>query len=48
VAAALNRGDGREGGVLVVVPSDAAGDAEALAHDLSLDIGLWDNGTTGR
>jgi uncharacterized protein DUF6885 len=48
VAAALERDDGREGGVLVVLPSGRAGDARALARDLSLDIGLWDNGTTGR
>jgi hypothetical protein len=48
LASALERGDGREGGVLAVVPSGRAGDAQALARDLSLDIGLWDNGTTGR
>ena len=48
VAAALEREDGREGGVLVVVPSGGGGDVEALARELSLDIGLWDNGTIGR
>jgi hypothetical protein len=46
VAAALERDDGREGGVLAVVPSGGAAGALALARDLSLDIGLWDNGTT--
>jgi hypothetical protein len=48
VAAALGRGDGREGGVLAVVPARATRDVEALAGELSLDIALWDNGTTRR
>ncbi|HET8673573.1 MAG TPA: hypothetical protein VFL87_08055, partial [Thermoleophilaceae bacterium] len=48
VAAALERDDGREGGVLVVVAAGEAERVEALAGELSLEIGLWDNGTTGR
>jgi hypothetical protein len=44
VAAALQRGDGREGGVLCVVPSAAAGPLRAaLAPDFELR--LWDNGS---
>lgn len=45
MASALLRGDGREGGVLVVVPAGRAKDAAALADDLDLDIGAWNNGT---
>lgn len=45
VAAALERGDGREGGVLVVIGAGAAGEAEGLARRLGLEIGIWDNGT---
>jgi hypothetical protein len=44
VAAALLRGDGREGGVLVVVPAGRAAEVESLAAGLDLDIGIWDNG----
>jgi hypothetical protein len=44
VAAALLRGDGREGGVLVVVPAACAAEVETLVADLGLDIGMWDNG----
>jgi hypothetical protein len=45
VAAALRRGDGREGGVLVVTPAAQAAGAEALVRALGLEIGIWDNGT---
>ena len=45
IAAALLRGDGREGGVLAVVPAARAEAAQALAGDIGLDIGLWNNGT---
>jgi uncharacterized protein DUF6885 len=48
VAAALERDDGREGGVLVVAAAGEAGSVEALAGELSLEVGLWDNGTIGR
>jgi len=41
LAAALERDDGREGGVLCVVPADAAGKVEGLGFE----IGFWDNGT---
>jgi hypothetical protein len=44
VAAALLRGDGREGGVLVVVPADRAAEVESVVAGLDLDIGIWDNG----
>jgi hypothetical protein len=45
VAAALLRGDGREGGVLLIVPAARAAAAESLVADLALDIGAWDNRT---
>jgi hypothetical protein len=45
VAAALARGDGREGGVLVVVPAPRATEAATLARDLGLEVGTWNNGT---
>ncbi len=45
VAAALARGDGREGGVLVVTPAEGRARAEALAREAGLEIGIWDNGT---
>jgi hypothetical protein len=41
LAAALRRGDGREGGVLCVLAAGRAGEVEALG----LDVGFWDNGT---
>jgi Family of unknown function (DUF6885) len=44
VASALLRGDGREGGVLVVVPAVGADAVESLVARLGLDIGIWDNG----
>jgi hypothetical protein len=47
VAAALLRGDGREGGVLVIVPRTRVDAAIALAVELGLDIGAWNNGTGG-
>lgn len=43
VAAALLRGDGREGGVLAVTRDAAAAETAARAADL--EIGFWDNGT---
>lgn len=45
VAAALQRGDGREGGVLAVVPAEDARRIEALAAKLGLDVATWHNGT---
>jgi hypothetical protein len=44
VASALLRGDGREGGVLVVVPTGRISEVESLVAGLDLDIGIWDNG----
>jgi hypothetical protein len=43
LAAALNRGDGREGGVLCVVPSASAEPLRAALTDFELR--LWDNGS---
>jgi hypothetical protein len=43
VAAALNRGDGREGGVLCVVPSGSAPPLRDALADFELR--LWDNGS---
>ncbi len=45
LAAALERGDGREGGILVVAPADVAAAAERLARSVGLELGTWDNGT---
>jgi hypothetical protein len=45
VAAALERGDGHEGGVLAVGPARRAVAVEDLARELGLGIGFWDNGT---
>jgi hypothetical protein len=41
LAAALRRGDGREGGVLCVLAAEAAGEVDGLGFE----IGFWDNGT---
>ena len=45
LASALLRGDGREGGVLGVFPRARVDAATALAMELGLDVGVWDNGT---
>lgn len=45
MASALLRGDGREGGVLIVVPAGRAAEAASVAGDLDLEIGAWNNGT---
>jgi hypothetical protein len=48
LAAALERADGHEGGVLAITPTERAQEVEALAGELGLGVGLWDNGTTRR
>ena len=45
VAAALARGDGREGGVALYVASDVQADVERAAKDAGFEIAAWDNGT---
>jgi hypothetical protein len=45
VAAALRRGDGREGGVLAVAAPELVAALESLAGELGLELGFWDNGT---
>ena len=45
VAAALTRGDGREGGVLAVCPRGEAAALRELGAELGLDIQIWDNET---
>jgi hypothetical protein len=45
IVTALERGDGREGGVLAVVPSDQTAAMKDLAARLGLEVGIWDNGT---
>jgi hypothetical protein len=45
VAAALDRGDRREGGVLAIAGGEAAAGVEQLAVELGLELGTWDNGT---
>jgi hypothetical protein len=45
VAAALERGDGREGGVLAIAPRSVASELQILASELELEVAIWDNGT---
>lgn len=45
LAAALLRGDGREGGVLAIAPYEKADTLAALVTALGLEIGAWDNGS---
>jgi hypothetical protein len=45
LAAALLRGDGREGGVLAVVAPERAEAIAALATELGLEVAVWNNGT---
>ena len=45
LAAALERGDGREGGVLVIVPKVGVATARALATEIGLEVRFWNNGT---
>jgi hypothetical protein len=45
LAAALERGDGREGGVLVIVPKVGVEAARALAAEIGLEVRFWNNGT---
>jgi hypothetical protein len=44
VAAALLRGDGREGGILAVAPTERAEGVAAAGRELGLEVGVWDNG----
>jgi hypothetical protein len=44
VAAALHRGDGREGGVLVVVEARHSDAVAPLVRELGLEVGVWNNG----
>ena len=45
LAQALLRGDGREGGVLAVVQSTRDEAMRALAAEIGLEIGMWNNGS---
>jgi hypothetical protein len=45
LAAAILRGDGREGGVLAIVPRARAEAARAVVAEIGLDIRTWNNGT---
>jgi len=45
VRRALCRGDGREGGVLVIVPSEFEGEARKALGELGLPMEFWDNGS---
>ncbi len=45
VAAALLRGDGRDGGVLAIAPHEKADAVAALVTAIGLDIGTWNNGS---
>ena len=44
VALALLRGDGRQGGILAVVPPDQAGGVAGMAREIGLEEAVWDNG----
>lgn len=45
VGKALCREDGREGGILLIVPREREAEARRLVEDLGLRVGLWDNGS---
>lgn len=45
LAAAIARGDGREGGCLLFVRAADADDCERELKDRGFDLGVWDNGT---
>lgn len=45
VAAALLRGDGREGGILAVVPRSRADALRRVVVEIGLEVGLWNNGS---
>jgi hypothetical protein len=45
LASALERGDGREGGVLVIVPKVGVKAVRVLAAEIGLEVGFWNNGT---
>jgi hypothetical protein len=45
LCAALNRSDGRSGGVLAIISAERADAVRALAEELSLESEFWDNGT---
>lgn len=47
VVESLLRDDGREGGVLAVVPASRVDAVKALAARIGLEIGVWNNGTGG-
>lgn len=47
IAEALVRGDGREGGILAVVPAERTPAARDVAAELQLELGLWDNSPGG-
>jgi hypothetical protein len=44
VAAALLRGDGRQGGIVAVAPTEQAEAIAAAGRELGLEVGVWDNG----
>jgi hypothetical protein len=45
IAAALLRGDGREGGILAVVPKEQSDAVRTLVAELGLQAATWDNGS---
>ncbi len=45
MASALDRGDGREGGIALYVAEDDRPDVERAAKDAGFQIDAWDNGT---
>jgi uncharacterized protein DUF6885 len=45
LAGALERGDAREGGVLVILPKVGVSPARVLAAEIGLEVRFWNNGT---
>ena len=48
LAAALERGDGNEGGVALYVSADDRAEVERVVKDMGFDVAAWDNGTPWR
>lgn len=48
LASALERGDGREGGLLLFTDARHEGEVEEAARVRGFDVAMWDNGTPWR